>query len=256
MTEYRIEDLARAAGTSVRNVRGYQDRGLIPRPLRRGRVAIYTEQHLNRLKVIGDLLNRGFTMAHINEFISGLQRGDDLVEVLGLKDLLTEPIQRTPTERVTTERLTDMLGSDDPAMLARLEEFGLIERLDDDDRLADYLVKDIETLEAYRNLRQIGIPLDYIIGLQTQLDDDLQAAARTLITAGRAAITEGRFDGWIPQSDEESDWAMSFVRQLRQTGRVTAHNTLNRALDRELTRQLDDYLAIARARRDAERAAD
>ena len=30
MAEYRIDDLARAAGTTVRNVRAYQDRGLLP----------------------------------------------------------------------------------------------------------------------------------------------------------------------------------------------------------------------------------
>lgn len=251
MSEYRIEDLARLAGTTVRNVRGYQDRGLIPRPIRRGRIAIYTEQHLSRLKVIGDLLARGFTMTHINEFISGLQRGDDLVEVLGLKDLLAEPIQRTPTERIKADALHEQLGTDDEAAFTRLIDFGLIQPIADDDS-ADYLITDTETLDAYRSLIAIGIPLDYILDLQARLNDDLQVAARTLISAGRGAIIEGRFDGWIPQSDEESDWALGFVRQLRQTGRVTAHNTLNRALDSELTRQLDDYLSIARTRRDNE----
>ncbi|UQE75427.1 MerR family transcriptional regulator [Gordonia sp. PP30] len=252
MTEYRIEDLARAAGTTVRNVRGYQDRGLIPRPIRRGRVAIYTDQHLARLRVIADLLGRGFTMAHINDFISGLQRGDDLVEVLGLKDLLAEPIQRTPTQRMTAAQLREQLGTDDPDVVQRLIDFGLVNKLDGD----EYLATDTDTLDAYRSLMAIGIPLTYILGLQRRLEDDLQVAARTLITAGRAAITEGRFDGWIPESDEEEDWAMTFVRQLRLTGRIAAHNTLNRALDRELGRQLDDYLAIAKARRHSEHAAD
>ena len=35
--EYTIDQLARAARTTVRNVRAYQDRGLIPPPERRGR---------------------------------------------------------------------------------------------------------------------------------------------------------------------------------------------------------------------------
>ena len=252
MTEYRIDDLARAAGTTVRNVRGYQDRGLIPRPIRRGRIAIYTEQHLSRLKVINDLLRRGFTMSHIGEFLSGLQRGDDLVEVLGLKDLITEPIQRTPSQQVPAGELFDFLGTSDPDVLGQLQDAGLIEPLGDDAEPAAYLVKDTETFDAYRSMMDIGIPLKYILGLQRQLDEELHTVAKTLITAGRAAITEGRFDGWIPESDEESDWAMTFIRQLRHTGRVTAHNSLNRALDRELTRQLDDYLAIARRRRDGE----
>ena len=254
MTEYRIDDLARAAGTTVRNVRGYQDRGLIPKPVRRGRIAIYTDQHLVRLQVINDLLKRGFTMTHIGEFLSGVQRGEDMLDVLGLKGLLSEPIARTPSERLRADQLREQLGDPEPELLQQIQGFGLIEPIGDDDPPAEYLVKDTETLDAYRSMMAIGIPLKYILGLQKQLDDDLESAARTLISAGRSAITEGRFDGWIPESDEESDWAMSFIRQLRHTGRVTAHNTLNRALDRELTRQLDDYLDIARSRRDSERS--
>ncbi|GAA4755294.1 MerR family transcriptional regulator [Gordonia alkaliphila] len=248
MTEYRIDDLARAAGTTVRNVRGYQDRGLIPRPVRRGRVAIYTDQHLDRLRVINDLLGRGFTMAHIAEFVAGVERGDDLVEVLGLEGLITEPIERTPTAQVPAAELSEQLGDPEPEVLQELRAFGLISPIDDDP-VTEYLVHDTETLDAYRSMMAIGIELPYILGLQRQLEDDLAVAARTLITAGRGAITEGRFDGWIPESDEESDWAASFIQQLRHTGRVTAHNSLNRALDRELTRQLDDYLSIARSRR-------
>lgn len=32
MTEYRIDELARLAGSTVRNIRAYQDRGLLPPP--------------------------------------------------------------------------------------------------------------------------------------------------------------------------------------------------------------------------------
>ena len=43
MAEYRIDDLAREAGTTVRNVRVYQDRGLLPPPRREGRAGIYSD---------------------------------------------------------------------------------------------------------------------------------------------------------------------------------------------------------------------
>ncbi|MFB9386717.1 MerR family transcriptional regulator [Pseudonocardia petroleophila] len=36
--EYRIDELAHTAGTTVRNIRAYQDRGLLPPPRRVGRV--------------------------------------------------------------------------------------------------------------------------------------------------------------------------------------------------------------------------
>ncbi|MBF6482319.1 MerR family transcriptional regulator, partial [Nocardia cyriacigeorgica] len=46
MGEYRIDELARAAGTTSRNVRLYQEKGLLPAPVRRaGRANIYGDAH-------------------------------------------------------------------------------------------------------------------------------------------------------------------------------------------------------------------
>ena len=87
MAEYRIDDLARKAGTTTRNVRVYQESGLLPRTQRRGRVAIYTDRHLRQLQAIVRLLSEGFTVKHILKFITGLQRGEGLVEVLDLAEL-------------------------------------------------------------------------------------------------------------------------------------------------------------------------
>ncbi|MGB3302170.1 MerR family transcriptional regulator [Gordonia sp. (in: high G+C Gram-positive bacteria)] len=250
MTEYRIDDLARAAGTTTRNVRGYQDRGLIPRPLRRGRIAIYGDEHLAKLRVINDLLSRGFTMTHIGDFFKRVQTGDDIAESLGLRETVSQPWSQTPTEVVSPEALHVKLNTSDPLLLAQLQDFGLIEPVGDDDPPKQYRINDVDTIEAYQRLMQIGIPLTYILGMQRQLDEDMDRAAKTLISAGRRAITEGRFDGWIPSRGVEADWASKFLGELRTTGRVAAHNTLYRALDRELARQLDDYLAVARERRE------
>jgi DNA-binding transcriptional MerR regulator len=251
VTEYRIDDLAHAAGTTTRNVRGYQDRGLIPRPIRRGRIAIYNDEHLAQLRVINDLLGRGFTMQHIGEFFERMRQGEDLAEVLGLREMVSEPWSRTPSETVSTAELHERLGTDDAELLARVQASGLIEPVGDETPPAPYLITDTESIDGYVRLMAIGVPLEYILGLQSKLDDDMDRAAHTLISAGRSAITEGRFDGWIPESDEESGWASLFLGELRRTGRVAAHNTLYRALDRELSRQLDDYLSIARERKHA-----
>src|SRR6202043_1700078 len=90
MAENRIDDLARAAGTTARNVRAYQERGLLPPPEKRGRVGYYNDSHLARLKLIDSLLSRGFTTAHIQDFITSWETGNDIAEVLGLEDTLTE----------------------------------------------------------------------------------------------------------------------------------------------------------------------
>lgn len=251
MTEYRIDDLARAAGTTTRNVRGYQDRGLIPRPVRRGRIAIYGDEHLTKLRVINDLLARGFTMTHIGDFFKRVQTGGDIAESLGLREVVSAPWSQTATATVSADELYERLNTSDPKLLDELRGFGLIEPVGSDVPPAQYEIKDVETIDAYQRLLKIGVPLPYLLGMQAQLDEDMSRAATTLVTAGRRAITEGRFDGWIPEEGAESDWASKFLAELRSTGRVAAHNTLYRALDRELARQLDDYLSIARSRRES-----
>ena len=104
VAEYRIDDLARMAGTTVRNVRVYQDRGLLAPPRRVGRVGWYSEAQLARLRLIGRLLERGFTLALIAELISAWEQGRDLADILGVEEVLTQPWSTEVPERVTLRR--------------------------------------------------------------------------------------------------------------------------------------------------------
>jgi DNA-binding transcriptional MerR regulator len=49
---YKLDELARAAGTSTRTVRYYVQRGLLPAPAFRGKDTAYGREHLVRLKAI------------------------------------------------------------------------------------------------------------------------------------------------------------------------------------------------------------
>jgi Ca-activated chloride channel family protein len=49
---YKLDELARAAGTSARTVRYYVQRGLLPAPAFRGKDTAYSHDHLVRLKAI------------------------------------------------------------------------------------------------------------------------------------------------------------------------------------------------------------
>ena len=96
--EYTIDELARVAGTTVRNVRAYQDKGILPPPERRGRTGIYTDSHLARLRVIGQLLSRGYSISNIGELIEAWESGQDLRQLLGLEAAITSPwSDDTPT---------------------------------------------------------------------------------------------------------------------------------------------------------------
>lgn len=67
---YTLTELAAAAGMTVRNVRAYQTRGLIPAPTRQGRHSVYGPEHLARLEEIRQARARGATLALIGTHLS------------------------------------------------------------------------------------------------------------------------------------------------------------------------------------------
>lgn len=85
MAEYRLDELSQLSGVNARNIRAYRERGLLDPPRRVGRSAYYDDSHVAQLRVITQLLNKGFSSAHIAEFFSSVRHGHDLAEVLGIE---------------------------------------------------------------------------------------------------------------------------------------------------------------------------
>ncbi|MEW2544490.1 MerR family transcriptional regulator [Streptomyces sp. NPDC047002] len=73
---YTVDELAERAGVSVRTVRFYGTRGLLPPPrLGPRRVGRYGPAHLSRLALIEELRAQGMTLAGIERYVSGLPTG-------------------------------------------------------------------------------------------------------------------------------------------------------------------------------------
>ncbi|MEU9175089.1 MerR family transcriptional regulator [Streptomyces sp. NPDC048420] len=112
-----MEELARLAGITVRTLRFYRERKLIPPPRREGRIAWYDDHHLARLRTIATLLERGHTLTGIAELAEALDHGRDVADVLGVAPPTEEePVRLTPEElaarfegEVTAENLAAAL---------------------------------------------------------------------------------------------------------------------------------------------------
>src|SRR5919199_5538598 len=116
--EYRIEQLAQAGGVAVDTIRFYQGKGLIPPPRREGRVTWYSEEHLERLRRIRALQQRGFTLTVIRRFLLGeLESSDE-----ALVAAVTSPLQ---PESLTLHQLSERSGIAVP-LLKALEQAGLL----------------------------------------------------------------------------------------------------------------------------------
>ncbi|MFF2651833.1 MerR family transcriptional regulator [Streptomyces sp. NPDC058045] len=117
-----MEELAAEAGITVRTLRFYRERKLIPPPRREGRIAWYDERHLARLRTISALLERGHTLSGISELAEAFDHGRGVGEVLGLG---------TPTEeipvRLSPEELADhFAGQVTPENLAAAMALGYV----------------------------------------------------------------------------------------------------------------------------------
>ena len=58
-----LKELTSRIGLSVRNVRFYTSRGLIPPPIHRGRSGYYTADHVARPELVRELQAHGFTLS-------------------------------------------------------------------------------------------------------------------------------------------------------------------------------------------------
>lgn len=67
-----LDELTNRVGMSVRNVRFYTTKGLVPPPIRRGRSGYYSPDHVARLELVQELQSHGFTLSAIEKYVAGI----------------------------------------------------------------------------------------------------------------------------------------------------------------------------------------
>ncbi len=74
---------------TVRTTRYYASLGLLPPPVRRGRMAYYGRQHLARLELVRALQDHGFTLSAIERYLDGVPMDASAEELAVQRALLT-----------------------------------------------------------------------------------------------------------------------------------------------------------------------
>jgi DNA-binding transcriptional MerR regulator len=175
--ELRIDDLARAAGVSVRNVRVYQERGLLPAPRRAGRTAWYSDAHLSRLQLIGRMLDRGYTFATISELLTAASYGMRVEDVLDRDNLDLPGIHADAAITCTAAELRQVFG---PAAadehIAAAVEHGLLHTHE-----GGYRVANARLIEAARLLIEAGVAPAELIAQGGAVRRDLTDVAHRFV---------------------------------------------------------------------------
>jgi DNA-binding transcriptional MerR regulator len=126
--ELTLDELVARSGLAVRTIRFYTGRGILPAPLRRGRSAVYSADHLARLELVRELQAHGFTLAAIESYMARLPT-NATPEAIALHRTLLAPwmpdLPETLSRPELEARAGRSLSNDD---LVTLEALGTVQR--------------------------------------------------------------------------------------------------------------------------------
>ncbi|MCY9782416.1 MerR family transcriptional regulator [Nocardiopsis sp. EMB25] len=242
MAEYRIDELARLADTTVRNVRVYQDRGLLAPPRKQGRVGIYSEAHLARLRLIGQLLRRGYTFANIGEMFAVWERGGNLSDILGFESAVGDAWSDEIADYITVGELRDLFGKGvTPRTIKRAVDLGVIER----DGLR-FRASSPRLLHAGAELVRMGMSVDSVLdiaeNLRAKVGDVAEHMVRLVaehILAEYAPLTV------IQTGSEEVAEIAELIRRLRPLAQQAVDAVLAQEMAEKMNDVMGEHFALA-----------
>jgi DNA-binding transcriptional MerR regulator len=202
LPEYRLDELSALSGVSIRNIRAYRERGLLDPPRRQGRSAYYDDRHLSQLRTINELLRKGFTSAHIAEFLSSTRAGHDLADILGLQRAIFGPPRDAAAVAV------DIDADGDEAK--RLLRYGLAKIVDGRVTLLNPDIAEIVE-GAGAQLRYVQAILRVADGITGLLDE----LAQSVVEALEESVFAGFDSNHVPRPED-----MIELRQLADDYRV------------------------------------
>jgi DNA-binding transcriptional MerR regulator len=239
--EYRVAELATAAGVAVDTVRFYQARGLLASPRRRGRFAIYESSHLDRIRRIRSLLDAGFSLAQIGSLLEGESEATapQAIEGAGHRGLLAALAEKSVgVGTVSRSELAEETGVPE-ALITSAIQAGLIAAIEikGEERFPR---SDLEMVESALEILGMGLPLDRLLELAafhaSNIDQLTEQAIDLFDDYVRKPYTDNSENtGNQPEQGEEAVRRV-FERLLPQATRIVALHFQRTVVARALAR--------------------
>jgi DNA-binding transcriptional MerR regulator len=216
----RIDELAHRTGVATTTIRLYQTRGLLSPPRLDGRTGYYDDRHIARLRLIGELRARGFSLAAIKALVDARDQGrnlgelfgsdDDLAPVFGGDDVILRP------DELVARFPTGAIGPDEIQRVARL---GLVAVLDD----GRVRIIDRRFLDTGAALVHLGVPVDAVLDQLEHLIGQTDSIAARFIDV---------FERYLYDRDASADVLRNRLAELRSQ----AAHVVSAALEGSLAR--------------------
>jgi DNA-binding transcriptional MerR regulator len=121
--------------------------------LRVGRLALFNDTHLTRLRLVTSMLDRGYNIAHVHEMLSAWEQGKDLGSVLGLESAIAGTWAAEKPQTMTVADARRLIA--DEAAFDRLAGSGLI-RIEH----GEATVVRPKLIEAFNDIREYGLSIE------------------------------------------------------------------------------------------------
>jgi DNA-binding transcriptional MerR regulator len=233
--EYRIEELAQQAGTTTRNIRVYRDRGLLHPPLRVGRIALFNDSHLTRLRLITSLLDRGYNIAHVHEMLSAWEQGKDVADMLGLENAIAGSWATEKPERMSVADAKRLV--DDDSGFDRMVGLGII-RLED----GEAVIVRPKLIETFNDVRQYGLATGKLIDVHEQIAPLIDQISGVLVQAGVEEVIDRLKPGVELPPDTEVAELITMLVRLRSQAVSAVSATLAFSIEKAIERAVGQIL--------------
>lgn len=190
-----VDQLAARAGVTVRTIRFYGTRGLLPPPtLGPRRVGRYGPDHLSRLALIEELQAQGMTLSAIERYLQRLPE-DVGPHELAIHRAMVASWTPDSVDEATREQLESRVGralTDDD--LRRLEALSVLERTDDPS------VFRVDPAMIHLGVRLLAVPIsqETLLAARDVVLEHTRSAARELSKLFRDEV-------WQPYREREAD---------------------------------------------------
>jgi DNA-binding transcriptional MerR regulator len=222
--QYTIDDLAAVSRVPSRTIRFYQSKGALQKPEIQGRVAFYGPAHVERLKLIAQLQDRGLRIDAIRDLTSRIDKGEvDVGEWLGLEAKLKQSWANDQPRTVTENELYELAGVQRPGLIGELSRAKLIQKRGD-----VYLIKSPALLRVAMQLETAGLDLETATGGAEIMRKHLARAADELASYFFKHAREG-----FGRKATAEEFAV-LVEALRPTGMEAVRVVFGQEMERVL----------------------
>ena len=251
--EYRIEELARLAGTTTRNIRVYRDRGLLHPPLRVGRIALFNDTHLTRLRLITSMLDKGYNIAHVHEMLNAWEQGKDLGDMLGLESAIAGSWATEKPERMSLPDAKRLI--DDDAGFERMVGNGVLRVDGDSGTDREVTIVRPKLVEAFNEIRRYGVSTDKLIDIHEQISPLVDEISGILVRAGVEHVVDRINPGAALPPDTEVAELITMLVRFRSQAVAAVSATLAFSIESTIESVVGQILTDF-IEKEAEREAD